>query len=120
MDRHSFYFVIAAAALLCYLLLPALPLPLPGLRFSDVPKASAAEPYSYGGSKEGRYGEKREINTKEEAESLLKEYYAKKDVRIGVIREKERYFEAEILDAKGTVTDTVIIDKRTGRIRSIY
>lgn len=116
MDRHSFFSVTAAAVLLCFLLLASFPLPLTGI--SD---ASAAEPYSYGGSKSGKYGEKRQIATREDAEALLSEQYKKQDVLIGTITEKERYFEAEILDAKkGSVIDTVIIDKRTGRIRSIY
>ncbi|GAB4482336.1 MAG: hypothetical protein OHK006_00470 [Thermodesulfovibrionales bacterium] len=121
MDRHSLFAATAAAAFFCFLLLPVLPLPLPSLQVPETAGASAAEPYSYGGSKGGKYGERREITTRDEAEALLRDQYSKQDVRIGAITEKERYFEAEILDArKGAVIDTVIIDKRTGRIRSIY
>ena len=51
---------------------------------------------------------------------VLKEYFSKKDVRIGEIRERKLYFEADILDKDNRVVDKVIVDKRTGRIRSIY
>ena len=74
----------------------------------------------YGGSKAGMYGEKREIKTSADAQKILKDYFSKRDVRIKEIKEKELYFEAEILDKNGTLIDKVIIDKRTGRIRSIY
>ena len=74
----------------------------------------------YGGTGSGSYGEKKEIVTKEEAEKVFKEYFAKKNVKIGEVKEKELYFEAVIRDKNDTVIDKVIVDKRTGRIRSIY
>ncbi|MGW8272550.1 MAG: hypothetical protein ACWGN7_04080 [Thermodesulfovibrionales bacterium] len=74
----------------------------------------------YGGSGGGTYGEKRAVATKEEAEKVLKGYFGKKQVRIGKITEKELYFEAEILDSGNTLIDKVIVNKRTGRIRSIF
>lgn len=74
----------------------------------------------YGGSGGGTYGEKRGVATKEEAEQVLRGYFEKKQVRIGKITEKELYFEAEILDSRNTVIDKVIVNKRTGRIRSIF
>ena len=82
--------------------------------------AYAGDEGPYGGSQGGTYGEKQQVTTKEEARGLLKDYFSKKDVSIGEIREKQYYFEADILDAKGKVIDKVIVDKRTGRIRSIY
>jgi len=69
---------------------------------------------------QGSYGEKKEIATAEDARKALKKHFSKKDVVIGEIVEKELYFEAEIMDKKSTVIDKVIVDKRTGRIRSIY
>lgn len=78
--------------------------------FADA--ASAADQRSY--------GEKKKISTTEEALKALKKHFEKKDIVIGEIIEKELYFEAEIKDQKNTVVDKVIIDKRTGRIRSIY
>jgi hypothetical protein len=66
------------------------------------------------------YGEKRPVATIEEARKILSEYFAKKDVKIGEIREQELFFEAEIRDKNNNLVDKVIIDKRTGRIRSTY
>ena len=75
----------------------------------------------YGGytGSEG-YGEKRPVYTVEDAYSRLKNYFGGKSVTIGEIKEKELFFEAEILDNQNRVVDKVIIDKRTGRIRSIF
>ena len=36
------------------------------------------------------------------------------------IKEREWFFEAEILDKNNALIDKVIVDKRTGRIRSMY
>jgi hypothetical protein len=80
----------------------------------------ADEKDPYGGSREGGYGEKKEVLTPGDAEKMLKQYFAKKNVMIGEIREKELYFEAEVRDKDNKVIDKVIVDKRTGRIRSIY
>jgi hypothetical protein len=41
-------------------------------------------------------------------------------VAIAKIVEKENFFEAEILDRINRILDRVIVDRRTGRIRSIY
>lgn len=79
-----------------------------------------AEEYPYGGLPGGTYGEKQQVNTKAEAKKLLEEYFSKRNVTVGKIREKRYYFEADILDSRGKVVDKVIVDKRTGRIRSIY
>ena len=80
----------------------------------------ADERSPYGGSREGGYGEKKEVLTQGDAEKILRQYFAKKNVTIGEIREKELYFEAEVRDKDNKVIDKVIVDKRTGRIRSIY
>lgn len=81
----------------------------------------AAEDRSpYGGGREGHYGGRRSVATEDDARQVLKEYFGKRNIRIGEVREKEIYFEADILDRKGEVVDTVIVNKRTGRIRSIY
>ncbi|MEJ2682870.1 MAG: hypothetical protein P8Z71_00550 [Candidatus Sulfobium sp.] len=82
--------------------------------------AYAGEESPYGGSQGGTYGEKQRVNTKADAKKLLNDYFSKKDVSIGRIRERQYYFEADVLDSKGKVVDKVIVDKRTGRIRSIY
>jgi len=69
---------------------------------------------------QGSYGEKQKIATAGEARKVMEKHFANKDVLIGEVLEKELYFEADIMDKKQTVIDKVIVDKRTGRVRSIY
>ncbi|MEW6109689.1 MAG: hypothetical protein AB1632_11060 [Nitrospirota bacterium] len=66
------------------------------------------------------YGEKKPVNTIEEAKKVLNNFFKGKKIQIGEIREKDLFFEAEIKDRNNNIIDKVIIDKRTGRIRSIY
>jgi len=72
------------------------------------------------GYKKKWYGAKIAVKTPEEAKKILQEYFSKDDVNIGQITERRWFFRAEILDKNNTLVDVVIIDKRTGRIRSIY
>ena len=85
-----------------------------------IPGAYGGDERGDGGSREGAYGEKKEVLTAGDAERALRQYFAKKNVTIGEISEKDLYFEAEIRDKDNKVIDKVIVDKRTGRIRSIY
>jgi len=69
----------------------------------------------------GWYGERKEVRTEAEAKRVLINYFSsQEDIRIGKIKERECFFEAEIKNAKGNLLDRVIVDKRSGRIRSIY
>ena len=81
---------------------------------------AADEKSPYGSSEGGKYGEKRAVSSKDEARGALREYFSKRNVRVGKITERQLYFEAEITGKNNEVVDVVIIDKRTGRIRSIY
>ncbi len=82
-------------------------------RFADNMK------YFYGGPKKGRYGEKQSVITKDAARSMLKDQI-KGDAKIGKTRERKLYYEFDITGKDGKLIDRVIIDKRTGRIRSVY
>jgi hypothetical protein len=69
----------------------------------------------------GWYGERKEVKTQAEAKKILKQYFSSyDDIRISNIKERKWFLEAEIRDKENTLIDVVIIDKRTGRIRSIY
>lgn len=69
----------------------------------------------------GWYGAKRIVRTPEEAKEILEKVFInERNVRIGEIRERPRFFEADIINTKGTRIDLIIIDKRSGRIRSVY
>jgi hypothetical protein len=89
-----------------------------------MPLVHAEDASPYGDYKKGTadrgYGEKRPVTTVEEARKVLKEYFEKKDVRIGEIKEQKLFFEAEIRDKNNNLIDKIIVDKRTGRIRSTY
>jgi len=41
-------------------------------------------------------------------------------VQVAIIAERRGFYVAEITESDGTLIDKVIIDKRAGRIRSIY
>ena len=75
--------------------------------------------YPYGESR-GGYGEKKAVSNAQEARRMIRDYFAGKNVKIGELREHELFFEADIRDKRGALVDKVIIDKRTGRIRSMY
>jgi len=69
----------------------------------------------------GWYGERKEIRSQAEAKKVLLRFFSSyDDIKINNIKERKWFFEAEIRDKKNNVIDLVIIDKRTGRIRSIY
>ena len=72
------------------------------------------------GYKRGWYGAKIAVKTAKEAKKILQEYFKNEPVLIGNIKEREWFFEADIKDRNNNLIDKVIIDKRTGRIRSIY
>ncbi len=73
------------------------------------------------GHRWGWYGAKRAVGTAEDARKILEEYFLPKgNFKIGEIRERKWFFEADIRNRDDKMIDTVIVDKRTGRIRSIY
>jgi len=82
------------------------------------------ERYPYGdyypGPRQGKYGERKIVRTDIEARNMLQKYFSQHKVTIGEIKGRDGFFEAEIRDRNNVVVDRVIIDKRTGRIRSIY
>lgn len=89
----------------------------------DCPRWQGKSPYgNYCPSPErGWYGAKRKVKNVKEAMDILKRYFSQyKDINITNITERRFFFEAEIRDKDQNLIDIVIVDKRTGRIRSIY
>jgi len=88
------------------------------------PDCGCREQRPYGGycrgPQSGWYGARNPVKTAEDARNLLQRYYEGENMVIDKIRERELYFEADIKDKKDNLLDRVIVDKRTGRIRSIY
>ncbi len=70
----------------------------------------------------GPYGMRKPVRTADEAKQVVERYFSSSGqaVHCGKVEEKDLYFEAEILDHNGTLIDKAIVDKRNGRIRSIY
>ncbi|HYA26500.1 MAG TPA: hypothetical protein VEE82_00740 [Thermodesulfovibrionales bacterium] len=67
----------------------------------------------------GEYGYCSRIPTHREAVNALISYYSKRGFRVIVIRQKERFLEAEIYKDNDSV-DRVLLDIKTGRMRSLY
>ena len=72
-------------------------------------------------SRWGWYGARKVVRTPLEAKEILEQVYLPvKGVKIARITETPHYFQAAIINYRGRIIDLVIIDKRTGRIRSMY
>ncbi len=67
----------------------------------------------------GDYGYCNRRVTFEEAVHALRAHYSKRGLRVLILRQKERFLEAEIYN-EGTRVDRVLLDLKTGRIRSMY
>ncbi|HTF99217.1 MAG TPA: PepSY domain-containing protein [Nitrospirota bacterium] len=80
-------------------------------------------PRPYGGyckgPRWGWYGAKNPVATVDEARQRLEKFFQGQAVTVGPVTEHPLYFKADITDGKKALVDRVIIDKRTGRIRSI-
>jgi|WetSurMetagenome_2_1015567.scaffolds.fasta_scaffold00064_54 hypothetical protein len=73
--------------------------------------------YRYVAPKNG-YGQRRAVPNAYEAGRIIGQYYPGQ--RIGPVIERDLFYQADIRDRRGMLIDKVIIDKRTGRMRSIY
>ena len=73
------------------------------------------------GNKWGWYGARKVVQTPVEAREILENFFmTNSGIKVGKIRVRRYFFEADIINRNGMRIDMVIIDKRTGRIRSIY
>ena len=70
----------------------------------------------------GPYGVRKPVRTVDEAKQVMERYFSgvPQKMTVGKIEDRDGYFEAEIRDPDGNLMDKAIVDKRTGRIRSIY
>lgn len=66
-----------------------------------------------------RYGARQPVRSPEEARERLVQFFGADEATVANIVELPRHFKADILDKNGKLLDTVIIDRRNGRIRSI-
>jgi hypothetical protein len=69
------------------------------------------------------YGQPREPLKKEDVKTRIEnmlEYSRNPNLKVGKIEDKGVYFEAEITTKDGSLVDKLLVDKDTGRMRSVY
>ncbi|NOY65547.1 MAG: hypothetical protein GXO97_09200 [Nitrospirae bacterium] len=66
-----------------------------------------------------KYGMHRHNISIEEAKAALSEYYKEKGLNIWIVEIRGRFIKLNVTDGK-KIVDTVIFDRHTGRLRSIY
>lgn len=66
------------------------------------------------------YGQRVYVQNVEEAVSIIQEFYKSANVKIIPIKESYRFYKMEVQDENKNVLDIVIVDKFSGRVRSIY
>ncbi len=72
-------------------------------------------------NKWGWYGARRVVKTPVEAKEILEQFLLhNRGIRVVKIVDKPHFFVAEIINSRGTIIDLILIDKRTGRIRSMF
>jgi hypothetical protein len=95
----------------------------PAPSFSE-PRCMWREQRPYGGycmgPRWGWYGARQPVKTVEDARKHLEKFFEGKDVSVGQITDRGFFFSAEIKDRANIVVDSVIVNKRTGRIRSTF
>ncbi len=72
------------------------------------------------GSEWGWYGARRTVATAADAEKTILRFFLPQKVSVANLKDSKTFFEAEVRGKDNSVLDKVIVDKRTGRIRSIY
>jgi len=72
-------------------------------------------------SKWGWYGAKRIVSTPDEARIIVQHFFMHQvHFRVGKIIVKQRFYVAEIVNKDGKIVDLILIDRLTGRMRSMY
>jgi len=70
----------------------------------------------------GPYGARTPVRTADEAKQVIETFFSGRGqkITVGKMEERRRFFLAEVLDPEGKQIDLVVVDKRNGRLRSIY
>lgn len=66
------------------------------------------------------YGARQPVANEAEARTLLLNYFAAQGYTVSELAERRWGFRADVLNKDGKIVDRVMIDKRSGRIRSLY
>lgn len=111
----TIFFLVLAVPLL----LSAQPMGMgPGMHGGGGPYGNYCPGHRWGGP----YGTRTPVRTADEARQVIETFFSGRGqaVTVGKMEERRWYFQAEVLDPKGKQIDLVVVDKRTGRLRSIY
>ncbi len=108
-----FFFALTSTLFLISSSFPQPPCP-------DCPMGHGRPPYGAYCPQKGWYGAKKPVRSPEEAMAILRSYFQDRELVINIVKERRWGFIAEIMRSDGTLVDIVIVDRRTGRIRSIY
>jgi hypothetical protein len=76
-------------------------------------------PYGDFCKKTSHYGMHKRMLTNQEAEKSLEHYFGEKGLDFEILNNRGSFIKA-IIKENGRVVDTIIFDRHTGRIRSIY
>lgn len=79
--------------------------------------------YRYDEPRGPNYGQPRETLNEEDAKTRIEnmlEYSRNPNLKVGKIEDKGDYFEVEITTKDGSLVDKLLVDKDTGRMRSVY
>jgi hypothetical protein len=69
----------------------------------------------------GWYGARREVKTPVEAKEIIDHIFVRNNnIKTITIRERAHFFVAEIKNKNDVMVDLILIDKRTGRVRSMF
>lgn len=66
------------------------------------------------------YGARRRVTSPVEARERLEQFFAGQELTVSEVTDKPWRYEAIIKNQHGAVVDRVMIDKRSGRIRSLF
>jgi hypothetical protein len=70
-----------------------------------------------------RYQQPQKPMEEKDAKAILENYLASMrnpNLKLGKIKEMDNYFAAEILTKENSLVDKILVDKRTGWMRSVY
>jgi hypothetical protein len=65
------------------------------------------------------YGSSKKMHNHKQSEKSLKHYFKSKGLDVVIFHSKDRFIKANVKN-KNKIVDTVIFDRITGRVRSIY
>jgi hypothetical protein len=69
----------------------------------------------------GWYGARREVRTPVEAKEIIEQLLLQdRGIRVVRMRERAHFYIAEIINSRGVLVDLILIDKRSGRVRSMF